>query len=239
MKETALIIGLDEYDLDLNEIKNFGDRIVKVSVVIGGIPEEEFFKYPIGARKKKVKKWYRDAYKKIISKWPSKIIKKEGSNIRPTGFVSEIKAKDISIVNSIAKIVILSILEIEGLGRTKKKQRKEKKYFSVKARFVEQIEGMTKGLQKCEDRIVLVKAYDFKDAEKRAMKEFKEYEQTYLSSNALTMVRLKFEEVIYIYDVLEEEIDPKGTEVYSEFKYRRMRPEYEWHPKYEIYEELY
>ena len=28
-------------------------------------------------------------------------------------------------------------------------------------------------------------------------------------------------------------IDPEGTEVYFEWKYRRMKPEYEWHPKYE------
>ena len=224
--------GLDGYDLNLDQLQELEDRLIKVYIEIKSWPEKKYLKFRPQIRRKKRGEWYRNAYKNITEKWPSDEIKLVGSNRRPIGFVSIIKSNDIQYIRRISDIGRIKIIKVEGLRRKKQKRPKVKKYFAVKAGFVEQIEGMTKGLQRCEERIVLVKAYDFKDAERIAIKEFKEYEQTYLTDNGFTMVRWKFEEVINIYDVLEEEIDPKGTEVYSEFKYRRMKPEYQWHPEY-------
>jgi hypothetical protein len=92
-----------------------------------------------------------------------------------------------------------------------------------------QVEGQTSGLQEVEDRFVLVKARSFKDAEERLRPEWERYAQPYINLEG-ELVRWQLEEVVDVYDVMEDTIDSEGTEVYSSFSFRRMKPEYEWHP---------
>ncbi len=233
IKTETKIYGLKEYNLDLKKLVDLGDRIVEVFVALEHWCEKDYFKYPPAIRRKKKGEWNRNAYKKIVEKWPSNSIQKSGSHFKPLGFTSQLKAKNFPKAIKIALMDHISILNIHDLPKIQNAVEDKNSYFSVKARFVRQIEGMKKGLQQYEERIVLVKAFSFEDAEKRAMMEFKDYEHTFLAAHGMEMIRWKFEEIIETYDVCEEEIDPKGTEVFSEFKYRRMKPEYEWHPEYE------
>jgi hypothetical protein len=227
-----ILKGVADYDLSFEEFFKLKDRTILVEVIISNWPEKEFFKFRPHIRRRKRGEWYRDAYKKITKSWPSNILKKLGSNRIPIGFQSKMKIFELPKVPMNECINSIKIINIEDMPKKRLRKKREKTFYAVKARFVQQVEGMTKGLQRYEDRIVIVKAFDFKDAERRVLKEFNEYEDTFLCNNAFTMVRWKFEEILDIYDVLEEDIDSKGTEVYSEFKYRRMKPEYEWHPEY-------
>ena len=90
-----------------------------------------------------------------------------------------------------------------------------------------QIEGITKGNQTWEDRFVLVLATDFDDAVTRIKSKWKDYEAPYLNSEG-SMVRWKLEQIVDVYRTGETEIDPLGTEVFSELFQRRMKREYEW-----------
>ena len=92
-----------------------------------------------------------------------------------------------------------------------------------------QIEGQTKGLQDVEDRIVVVRAYSEDDAVRRLEREWELYAAPYVNTEGL-LVRFQMEEILDV-GLLDREIDPAGDEVYSTFSRRRMKPEYEWHPR--------
>jgi hypothetical protein len=45
------------------------------------------------------------------------------------------------------------------------------------------------------------------------------------------MVRWEYERILDVYGILDEKIDPRGVEVFSELARRRMKPEFAWKPK--------
>ena len=122
----------------------------------------------------------------------------------------------------------MNILRIEG-KRRKRQIRSEPTWFAVKARFAIQDEDLTQGMQDYEDRILLVQARSFQDAERRAMREVCRYGMVLLTATG-HFYRWTFEAILNIYETFIDEIDPNGMEVCSEMKKRRIKPEYEWHP---------
>jgi hypothetical protein len=102
----------------------------------------------------------------------------------------------------------------------------ESSFFGVKARCVIQVEGQRRGQQNVEERILLVKASSFKQAEKRVKKAFKKYEKPYLNTEGKQIV-WKFDKIVDIFDtgvVDIEEFDSKeGVEVFSRIKNRKLK----------------
>ena len=93
-----------------------------------------------------------------------------------------------------------------------------------------QIEGRTQGKVDVEDRFVLVKPYDAKDARRRLRQEWSNYARPYLNPYGY-LVRWQLVSVRDIYAVTQEELDPRGTEVYSRLRAEKMKPEYRWLPR--------
>ena len=110
------------------------------------------------------------------------------------------------------QIAYIWIDKIQGVKPIKQKTRK--RYFGVFARFVLRVEGCKDGLQEYEDRLLIVMATGYKDAERRLKKEFRNYGKPYLNLDG-EIVRWKFEEVLDVFDTGCDVIDPNGTEVYS------------------------
>ena len=75
----------------------------------------------------------------------------------------------------------------------------------------------------------MVLARSEKEAQKKAMREFREYESPRLTVTG-HFFRWGFEQILDIIDIGWDTIDPDGTEVYSELRKRRMKPKFEWHP---------
>lgn len=102
----------------------------------------------------------------------------------------------------------------------------ESSFFGVKARCVIQVEGQKRGQQNVEERILLIKAKSFKEAEKRVKRAFKKYEKPYLNTEGKQIV-WKFDKVMDIFDtgvVDIEEFDSKeGVEVFSRIKNRKLK----------------
>lgn len=112
-------------------------------------------------------------------------------------------------------------------GLRKVRERLKLNWYSVRARIAIQVEGQTKGLQGIEDRIVMVRARSLSDASKRLENEWQAYAEPYLNSYG-ELVRWQLEEILDIYAITSD-IDPKGTEVWSSLRNRRMKKEFEWH----------
>lgn len=236
MIKTTNILGLDRFGIAIGELAQMADSQVIVEVFLTYISEKDYFRYPPKKRRQKIAHRYRKLYKKILKEWPAPIIKMIGSKFEPLGFHSAIKAREIINLPAWGNDATITVISIDGLEKKKTnfdELNSEKRYFSVKLRFMEQVEGLKKGLVKYEDRIILLKASSFEDAEDKVYEKFKDDEDISLVSGGSLMVRWKFEQVLYIYDTTEVEIDDEGTEVFSVYKSRRLKPEYEWHPEYE------
>lgn len=116
---------------------------------------------------------------------------------------------------------------IEGLR--KKPRRHELRWFCVWGVVAIQIEAQVKGLIDLEDRLVLVRATDPDDAQRRLQREWSKYAEPYLNPNGY-LVRWQLIAVRDVYELFEDTLDPGGTEVYSRLRKVRLRPEYRWRP---------
>jgi hypothetical protein len=92
-----------------------------------------------------------------------------------------------------------------------------------------QIEGQTTGMQLYEERFVLTKADTCTHAEKKVVKEMKDYETPYLNSSG-EIVRWKLESIEDIYEVdLDRKNDfTESVEVFSKFKRRKFDKKNIW-----------
>jgi len=75
-----------------------------------------------------------------------------------------------------------------------------------------------------------VRARTFREAERRALREFANDTRLPYLNHAGRMVRWTLEKIIDVYETDLEQLDPNGTEVWASLHSRRMRKEYEWHP---------
>lgn len=225
------IYGLDQYGLSLKELLSLKNRMVNIRADIAYVDRKPLFPFSPEIRKKKLHELEKELFEKLKNIWPSKDFEIIGSKRRPGGISDQIRAADLKRFLNRDFIDYIWIDKIEGVKKLK--IRKKELWFAVKAYFAIQIEGQTIGYQDVEERIVIVKAFDSEDAEQRLIKDFREYDEPYLNKYG-EMVRWHFEKVVDVYEMIEDTIDPKGTEVFYEFKRRRMKPEYEWHPLKEM-----
>ncbi len=119
------------------------------------------------------------------------------------------------------------IAKVSGLRR--RRPQRVGGWFCVWGRVAIQIEGKRRGMIDVEDRLVLVKARNEKQAKARLSSEWRAYSEPYLNHRG-EMVRWKLTEVQDVYELFDGEINPKGTEVYSRLDQRRMRAADAWMP---------
>jgi len=228
---------LEQFGLTPTEFRRLGATPVDLEVHIPLPPDV----YPGPARYRKllakspeerragVHAWRVRQYERLCAKLTSYDIETHYFNGDPVGVRVTVPANRVRSIFDLNCVDRLKILRIKGGPRRRRVKRSDPRWFAVKGRFVMQDEGVTRGMQQYEDRILLVQARSFKDAERKAMREFRQY--GYISQTTTGHFRRWiFETVLDVYKTCEDTIDPKGTEVWSEMKQRRMKPEYEWHP---------
>jgi hypothetical protein len=188
---------------------------------------ERLFPHPPEVRREALRQWYRQQYERTCDAWPGKILSVD-SKVDPRRVEATVAAEDLPRAQRIDSLWHIWIDSVRGLRATHVPKRRLK-WHAVLARFAWKIEGRTKGMQTYEHRVMLVKAMAEDDAVRRLQPEFKDYAHPYLNHDG-QMVSVQFEEVLNVVDLVEEKIDPRGTEVYYRLYERRMKPEYEWHP---------
>jgi hypothetical protein len=233
-KRRLLMIELREYGLAQKDLNRLGETSVVLEVNSRNSPDV----YPSRARFRKLLAKRPEERRQAVHQWRVRQHDRLLAVVRsyeyetlyfngdPVGVRVTLPAKDICRI--LGKVPVDSVRVVRIKGRSRRRQtHRAPGWFAVKARFAVQIEGQTKGMQTCEERIVLVIARSFAEAERKAMREFRQYEVP-----SLTMMghfyRSVFETILDTYNVYEDAIDPNGTEVFSELKQRRMKPGYEW-----------
>ncbi|HEY1661265.1 MAG TPA: DUF4288 domain-containing protein [Verrucomicrobiae bacterium] len=223
------IYWLDKFGLSIGQLTSLGRVKIKFHAYLRHINEKSLFRFKPSQRIEKTKRHYELLMSRVKSKWSHGPVKITYTRRQPRSFSASIEAR--SVAHLLRMPEIHSIWLDEVSRRKPVNAKPQECWFSVKARFAIQIEGKRTGMQSYEDRIVMVKATCFEDAENRLQSEFKKYEAPYLNSHG-HMVRWKFERVLHVYEVGDEIIDPRGVEVFSVLARRRIKPEYAWKVKH-------
>lgn len=222
------IVLLSMYGLTQSKFLKLKKKVT-VKIYLTFPKEEKYFEYKAADRITKINEILKQEYAGLIKALPHKNFVTYKSRGGPRNITIELLPSEIKPLLNKKFIKSIWIEHISGIK--KKKEKKQKLWFAVKAIFNIQFEGFKGGMNEYEERIVLVNAYNHEDAVKVAEKEFKEYSYSYLNTD-MVMVRWNYERILSIYetDIYKSKLDPSGTEVFSEFKYRKLKPKYEWHP---------
>ena len=220
------IIGIADIE-ELNDLR----EPIRVCIFLKHPGYKDLIHLEPKERVKVIRKKQREDYKAFVSSLPEKSFTRIGSRIAPRGIEIECTQKELLCFNKEKKIGHISIVEKES--ELKLAIKEVAHYYTVVARFVIQVENKKKGLQSYEDRMLLVKAKNGKEAEKKLRKNFKKYEEPYLNSQG-EMVRWKFEEFIDCYQTTYQSLEgvladeEEGIEVYSVIRSRRLSKEQSW-----------
>jgi len=219
---------------DLKNLKLLGDSF---SIIIHLVrpPFDDLLKKDPKQRRKIIHQRRRDIYKEFVNDLTLINFKRFGSHIQPAGVIMDCTYKQLLKLNK-HKLISTIVIDKPEIRKIKNVDNVEH-LFSVIARFSIQIENVLKGIQSYEDRTMLIKAKNWKDAEKKLRKGFKAYSKPYLNSTG-ELVRWQFEEFIDSYETDYESIENMaehediGIEVYSVMKDRRIKEDSAWVIKY-------
>jgi len=245
----ACITGFEDYGISEKQLYRLGKRKVGVEVHLPDPPYLLFgktlFKSLLrkspAARRKLLYEWFDKKLMRIGKRSPLtdrklKPFLWKGTNRYPAivgwGVRVSLPAKDLKELVGLKEVESLTIERISGMRRRRRSSRREPSWYAVKGRFAWAVEGQTKGLQRFEDRTIVLKARSEKEAKKLARREFRDYAHDTLLDTGF-FHRLMFEKLLDIYEMLDAELSPKGTEVFSTLRKRRMKPEFVWDPKRE------
>ncbi|NOG64457.1 MAG: DUF4288 domain-containing protein [Chloroflexi bacterium] len=233
MGEKMLIIGNFDYRYPgiktAEDVEKLGQRNLVAHVFNYPSSVEQWFPYPAVERRSLLDLWYKEKFEQIQAEVALRNIKlsKRG---KYNSFDCELDANELPKLLAIDGITMVTISKIEGLKPIKQRERKRLEWYIVQARFIWEVEGQTQGMQMVEDQMLLVRAYDFDDAEQRLQQKFTEYGEPYLNTDG-EMVRIRLDCILEVFRTnIMDKVDPKGEEIFYTIKHRRMRPEYEWHP---------
>lgn len=185
--------------------------------------------YAPAARRREIARMLREefsALKRFLKDIPFERI---GSAVRPGGAKVNLPLDQVAELLQQTFVGHTSVDAIEGLE--KKEPEPEPVFWSIKARFAIQIEAEESGLQKYEDRIMLIRAFDEADAREKLLKSFESYAEPYLGASG-RLVRWKFERFLDAYCTsvysAEDFSGEAGVEVFSELRNRKLKPEQVW-----------
>lgn len=201
---------------------------------------KDLLKFKPSVRIKIIRQRKRDIFKEFLSTI-DRTYKRVGSHIDPSGLEIECTKKELLKFNKDKRIESISIKGINEKYETEFES--NELWFVFITRFAIQIENKIKGIQDYEDRILMIKAKNQKEAEKKLKKGFKRYEEPYLNIYG-ELVRWKFEEFIDVdvidYNFIEDlkNNGNEGIEILSRIKSRRLNKEKAWIIEYEDNDEL-
>lgn len=211
------ISNLEDFGLNHTDLSGrYSEQVFKVQVYNGYYDDYDILRgLSPKERRKLVRQKNRDSFKSLCQAFPNQNYELVGTKIVPRGFIGELTGVQLAeyVKCDIGRMaVILDAGEI-----AEKESSVEEKYFSIKGLFAVRVEGFdyTNSMRFTEERILLVKAVDFDEAEMKAKKEFKEYSEFDYMNSDFRFVRWEFIEILDIYETSEAEINPEGTEVYS------------------------
>ena len=223
------IRGLEDFSLTVSKLRQLGKLQIDVRVALAPkMYDPRLVKLPRPIRLTLYRTLKKRSVAHVLRIWPEPVIL-EGEKDCPIFFRSKVAAKLISVLAKDREIDSIELVRIPGHRRRRIKEPSALTWYAVRAFVAIEVEGQKSGMQTTEDRIVLVRAHSESDARLRLKKEWKQYETPSLNEDGY-LVRWKMQKVVHTYELIDGEINPNGTEVYSHLGIRRMKLKYQWNP---------
>ncbi|MDQ2794857.1 MAG: DUF4288 domain-containing protein, partial [Bacteroidota bacterium] len=217
------ILGLQDWNLTVAALPEL-ENPARVHITVPYPHCKSVLGYPPAERTRRINAQMRKDFstlKALLGKVP---FEKMGTHFRPIGAKVTLPLNRLPLLATEA-VKSISIEAVEGFNR--QESMPKSCFWSIKVRFVIQIANETGGRQKYEDRIMLVKALDQEDAQRKLLPSFESYSEPYLNSAGL-LVRWRFEQFLdaYLTDVasLKAFLNDEGVEVFSELGNRKLKP---------------
>ena len=225
------VLGLDSFGLTAQRLKTLGTRAVQISIQQRGIPLSRLMRFTARHRLTLQSAFLREGLAQLRRRWPDAGITARGTGRLPWTLDAAVRASDVHRIAAERGVSYVWLSKIRGLRERKAAwEKRHLGWYCVRGRVAIQVERQVRGLVTVEDRFVLVKAFDERDARRRLRKNWKQYAEPGMNSRG-ELFRWQLLEVTDVYELHEDDIDPKGTEVYSRLEERRMKAEYVWHPR--------
>lgn len=219
------IFGLEEFGVNESELEGeLSKTDFEFSIHLKYYPEIDKLK-PLTPKQRRliICQFLRDGFKQLKEKYPRKDYELIGTRTKPRGLKGRLNGEKLSHFSqeSIAERIFINNVE----GRKKITKQKKSFFYSVQALFAAKVEGFDykSSIRLTEERILLVKALDSKNAEEKAMLEFNEYAKSENINGDYRFAKWEFIEIIDVYETDVQEIDPNGTEVFSIWKNRKVK----------------
>ena len=227
MRKRPHIIGLEDFGLTVATLTRLRTRVVRVSIQLRGQTLTTLRRLPPKKRDVTLRRALARQLERVRRAFPEIEFVSRGKRKPSWTIDASVPAHLVVALASRVEIKQVMLGAIEG--RRKRVRRSGPAWFCVWGVVAIQIEGKTKGAVSLEDRLVLVRATSPDDATRRLERLWSKYAEPYMNPDGY-LVRWKFISVQDVYELPDNEIDPRGTEVYSRLRRARMRPEYRWRP---------
>jgi hypothetical protein len=212
MRRKPRIWSLDDFQLTLADLRRLGTRSVTLSIQLAGRTVASLWSLPPKAR---------DAELRIALQNQLAILRQRFPNIE---FVSRDKKRPswtidavvpARVVRRLATTPQVNHVVVNAIqGRRKRPRPRTLTWHCVWGIVAVQIEGQAGGLVTVEDRLMLVRGWDKADAQRRLRRTWATYAEPYMNLQG-RLVRWQLVEVQDVYEMYDDTIDPRGTEVFS------------------------
>ena len=219
--------GLRDFGLTLSALKGLGTRRVRFSVQLTGRKTLGLLHLRPPDRDAELRVALTKQLARLQRRFPEARLTSRGKRKASWTVDGVLPARRIHEIARRPDVESITINAVDGRG--KRLTRPGSKWFCVWGLVAAQVEGQVRGNVTVEDRLVLVRARDQRDAKRRLRAEWATYGKHYLNPYGY-LVRWQLIAVRDVYHLYADEIDPAGTEVYSRLRTERMKPQYVWRP---------
>lgn len=229
------ISGINEFNISKKELKNSKIEMT-VRIHIRYPRYDKWLKFRPKIRKNKIDSALKQNFKLLKKNSLGKKFELIGKKNSPRGIEIQLNYNELKKIRNLDFIDSTYVVDIDRIDKKKLKLENRKRFFSVKARVAIQIEGVKRGKQKYENRILIIKAKSFESAAKKLKREFKEYQKPYLNSDG-RLVRWKLEKFIDFFETDVYKSDDfngkSGIEIFSVLKERKLTSNLIWKKQWE------
>jgi hypothetical protein len=227
MPKKPRVIGLEGFRLSLAGLKRLGDRPVRLTVQLVGRSVSALRHLRPRQREARLRDTLADQLERLRRRFPEVEFISRGKRKPSWTIDAVLPARHVLELASKPEVNHVHLDTIEG--RSQNPRRHGPRWFCVWGVVAVQIEEQVQGFITLEDRLVLVRANDPDDAQHKLQGKWSKYAEPYLNPNGY-LVRWQLVNVRDVYELFEDTLDPRGTEVYSRLRKARLRPEYRWRP---------
>ena len=220
--------GLGDYRLTVAGLARLGRRAVAFSVQLNGVPLANLIPLPPRERDARLRATLKRQLTNLIHRFPRAALRSRNPHKGSWTVDGTLPANQIRRLASQPEVADIWVSAIEG--RSRSRRRAKERWFCVWGIVAIQVEGQQSGAMQVEDRFVLVKAYDDQDATSRLRPEWRQYAEPYLNPQGY-LVRWQLVDIKGIFPLHDDRLTPAGTEVYSQLRTVKMKPEYRWQPR--------